>query len=476
MGSPKDEKGRKSDETQREVELASGYWIGRCELTRGQYQALMGFDDTSLVITSPNMPVVGLNWEEAMNVCRVLTAREQVRGTVPMDWEYTLPTEAQWEYACRAGTTTAYSFGDDARFLRDYARFYGSGDGTNGRLYPVGSKKPNPWGIRDMHGNAFEWCLNDAYGLRNPSRAYRGGSFNHNGPDLRSARRFEGEIAMRTETLGLRLALVPAGPLVKREQRAAKRVGNLRANMQPLAEMLDDPEAELKSLRQSRRIVAYYARLDQNWAAAEEQLEALISMQDGIIASGRRGKIPPGGEDNRYTSGDWMDLAAVYLKTGNLDAYGKMSRRLVTKTKEGHSWTDYERTPKTYFLQPQPPVREAQVAAKMARVSVDKVSGRRLPKWYALSCGMAEYRLGKFEEASRRLQFSAQSSFRICRVMARSFHAMAAHRLGDAEYASWLLATASEEMMTSDDPAINWCDEVFAEFALKEARELIGGQ
>jgi formylglycine-generating enzyme required for sulfatase activity len=123
----------------------------------------------------PNYPVVLVSWNQAQEFCRKLTEREREKGLINATQAYRLPTEAEWEYACRAGTTTAYSYGDDPTVLNDYGWWGGlfSYDDPEEaakhekHFHVVGAKLPNPWGLYDMHGNVFEWCQDvydqDAY-------------------------------------------------------------------------------------------------------------------------------------------------------------------------------------------------------------------------------------------------------------------------------------------------------------------------
>jgi formylglycine-generating enzyme required for sulfatase activity len=170
-------------------------------------------------------PATYVDWKDAAEFCRKLTARESTAGLLPQDYVYALPTEAQREYACRAGTTTAYSFGNDPVALGDYAWWGGLvGDGncrTERFPHRVGQKKRNPWGFCDLHGNVWEWCR-DYYAEKLPggtdplvvigaNRVTRGGSWYGPADSCRSANRYFGEPGDRGKSLGFRVTLVPAG-------------------------------------------------------------------------------------------------------------------------------------------------------------------------------------------------------------------------------------------------------------------------
>jgi formylglycine-generating enzyme required for sulfatase activity len=107
--------------------------------------------------TDPTRPVESVSWEDAVAYCAALTEREREAGRIAANAVYRLPTEAEWEYACRAWTSTRFSYGDDPGYtnLTHYAWYY---DNSEGQTHPVGQKLPNPWGLHDMHGNVWEWC------------------------------------------------------------------------------------------------------------------------------------------------------------------------------------------------------------------------------------------------------------------------------------------------------------------------------
>ena len=217
------------DYSKHPVTLSEGYWLGQYEVTQGQWQALMGSAPSKF--KGSRNPVEQVSWEDAMAFCRELTERERAAGRLPEGWHYTLPTEAQWEYACRAGTRTGFSFGDSDADLHRYGNYCdrSNTDGwdwqdkthTDGhdKTAPVGSFHPNAWGLYDMHGNVWEWCSDwygdypsgsvvDPTGARSGSyRVYRGGSWLNHARYCRSAYRLWLTPGYRWYNLGFRLAL-----------------------------------------------------------------------------------------------------------------------------------------------------------------------------------------------------------------------------------------------------------------------------
>jgi formylglycine-generating enzyme required for sulfatase activity len=236
MGSPRAEPERRPGENQVEVTFSRGYWIGKFEVTQGDWKRVVGDLPGELTAELPagdDLPVGNVNFAETEAFCEKLTLVARESGELPDDWEFRLPTEAQWEYACRAGTTTATSFGDSLSSTQ--ANFAGKpyNGGAPGpslrKATPVGGYSANDWGVHDMHGNIYEWCR-DWYHARLPggtdpdlhdakatatrsengdiSRSRRGGCWADEGWPCRTAFRLRFEPERRYDHIGFRVVAV----------------------------------------------------------------------------------------------------------------------------------------------------------------------------------------------------------------------------------------------------------------------------
>ncbi len=211
MGSPVEEIGRNEDETQHLVTISNWYYLGAYEVTQEQFEKVMGSNPSRY--KGAQKPVEKVTWDDAVSFCRKLS---NLPEEIAAGREYRLPTEAEWEYACRATSTTAYFFGDTEDELAEYAWF---GLGREDMTHPVGKKKPNRWGLYDIYGNVFEWCQdwNEPYPTgaatdpQGPSegaiRVFRGGCWYFRGIQCRSAFRLRLEPGPSSRNIGFRVAM-----------------------------------------------------------------------------------------------------------------------------------------------------------------------------------------------------------------------------------------------------------------------------
>jgi formylglycine-generating enzyme required for sulfatase activity len=229
MGSPKDEKDRSEDEEQHEVEITKGFYLGVYEVTQGEYEKVMGANPSYFSskgdgktkvagVDTSRFPVESVSYEDAVKFCTTLSALPEEKQKKRA---YRLPTEAEWEYACRGGATSKTPFHFGQSLSSDQANF----DGKLGRTCKVGSYQPNGFGLYDMHGNVWEWCSDwygkDYYGKspkRDPqgpsegsSRVFRGGCWINRAESCAAAYRRTIAPTRANNYLGFRLLAVPSG-------------------------------------------------------------------------------------------------------------------------------------------------------------------------------------------------------------------------------------------------------------------------
>jgi formylglycine-generating enzyme required for sulfatase activity len=230
MGSPTNEVDRRDWEgPQTAVTISRGFWMGKYEVTQGAYLAVMGrnpswFTTSNGYAEDLTRPVEQVSWFDARDYCATLTQRERAAGRIATNSVYRLPTEAEWEYACRGRTSTRFSYGDDPGYtnLSNYAWYL---DNCGKTTHPVGQKLANPWGLYDMHGNLSEWCQDrwsnrlaggssvDPQGSGTYSgRVIHGGSLGTFARSCRSANRSFDDRFGRYSYIGFRVVLAPGQP------------------------------------------------------------------------------------------------------------------------------------------------------------------------------------------------------------------------------------------------------------------------
>ena len=194
-----------------QVTLTQAFWLGQTAVTQGQYKEVMGNNPSYFKEAGKDAPVENVSWDDAMAFCKNLTEQERTSGRLSGKGQYTLPTEAQWEYACRAGTTGEY-----AGYLDSMAWYAPNSSGTT---HPVGTKQPNAWSLYDMRGNVWDWCsdwfeiykggnvINPTGAKSGSVRVARGGSWKSDVTCCSSSNRSRGLPGLRNDVAGFRVTL-----------------------------------------------------------------------------------------------------------------------------------------------------------------------------------------------------------------------------------------------------------------------------
>jgi formylglycine-generating enzyme required for sulfatase activity len=218
MGAPSSDRNRRPDETAHRVVIPRAFHMATTEVTQAQWQRVMGTNPSTFRAVGPDAPVEQVTWDEVQEFLRRLSSRANAR--------FRLPTEAEWEYACRAGTTTPYAFGEeistnDANYDGRYPLPAQQPGSFRGKTTRVASFKPNAWGLFDMHGNVWEWCADEyceypVVPVTNPRnscgskyKVIRGGSWYFGADSARSALRYTHEPQLRGFSIGFRVVREP---------------------------------------------------------------------------------------------------------------------------------------------------------------------------------------------------------------------------------------------------------------------------
>jgi RNA polymerase sigma factor (sigma-70 family) len=340
MGSPQEEKERSDDETQHKVTLTRGFYMGVYTVTQEQWQQVMG-NNPSYFRGEANLPVEQVSWNDCQEFIKKLREKDKK--------QYRLPTEAEWEYACRAGTTTPFHFGDT--ISTEQAHYYGEavyGNGKKGvcrnKTTPVGTFPANAWGLHDMHGNVWQWCQdgygeyprNDVLDPKGPEkdgiRVLRGGPWLYNPVECRSAHRFWRELGTPFYCYGLRVCFCLDDAPEKLQARPA-----------------DDKEMGFKPLFNGKDLTGWKARFRDDKVDATGAFLA----KDGILQV--TGVLPSNdgyGQGYLYTEKPWKDyilrFSWIYPKDQPQNSHPSWHSDLLLHVEEPHkTWPKSVTWPKS---------------------------------------------------------------------------------------------------------------------------------
>jgi formylglycine-generating enzyme required for sulfatase activity len=301
MGSPRNETDREQSETRHRVQIRKPYFMEIVPVTQVQWKAVTQTNPSSFV--GDDLPVDSVSWTDAVTFCKNLSARE---GMV-----LRLPTEAEWEYACRAGTSTPYSFGEDSTELRNHAWF---SENSGGSTHSVGTKQPNAWGLYDMEGNVWQWCsdfggdysereLIDPMGPPNgDTHVLRGGSWGDVAKACRAACRFGATPGYVGHNIGFRVVLDASEPNIGMTD-AGKGTNSQTAPVLPGVSDMD------RVVRLKNALIAAHLEVVRFKAAAKQRIETTAEYRQALA------DLTDAQQEAGGTNGSPTDAAANKLKT-----------------------------------------------------------------------------------------------------------------------------------------------------------------
>jgi len=354
---------------QHQVRISKGFWIGQTEVTQGQYESVMNerpWSGKAYVQEDIDNPAVYVSWDDAIEFCRRLSQKEEKT--------YRLPTEAQWEYACRGGTITQFSFGDSHLPLGDYAWFEDNADAVRqDYAHAVGQKKPNRWGIHDMHGNVLEWCsdyYDKTYYSNSPdvdptgpesgiSHSVRGGSWDNKASYHRCSYRAGYStkggllVGFRVISDGVAGEAVPVAPIEIRTVKEPPRTDDIPAAVDPLqtvepADPGDDKPVVAKVIPENKVTIADNNKPSEVKTVKETAVTKPDSIKPAVIEPApkpQESEIPDAAAAVIYASGnvlDILDQAAVDARSGNVDQARTALTSLLNKDKDTAVLAGYE--------------------------------------------------------------------------------------------------------------------------------------
>ena len=344
MGSPKSEPERNLDETQHQVTLTKGFYIGTTEVTQGQWKAVMGNNPSAFSSCGDDCPVEQVSWDDCQEFLRKLNDGDPGKG-------YRLPTEAEWEYACRAGSQTAYCFGNSGKSPDAYGWF---SKNSRRRTHPAANMQPNAWGLYDMHGNVWEWCADiydtdyyikgqhidpegNAFGS---VRVTRGGSWHDGAWRGRSACRAGNPPSEGLMDLGFRVACSPTGKKVSASLPVKEAERPVPGKLLAGGRLPEPADTSSYSFNPAGKVDPFNA-------PARKKAPKVARAGKGNAVEGPP-PLPPGTPPSILPNYDWRQLKLVAVIVSRAGAY--MAMVSDPSTKKGYAITKGVRIGRTNAL------------------------------------------------------------------------------------------------------------------------------